>query len=1019
MNIYSPFRRFIWSIFAAVAILALYLLIRSVTSPFLDVERTKHNFTQQNPDALPEYQKDAERWFPGFPWVANASNHFRDNGQYLLCDSIDLISDGKSVIAKPIAMLWRSNPDDKDEVPVTIVADSAQLNRSGKFLDTNSSFGRITSGTIYGKVRIDGPRGLRITGEQFNLSENSMMLWSNNRVDFVWEGHTGFATKGVEIHLHGTGDAEAGLTNVTDISKVKLLGNVICNVAMPGRRNGDERLDVKIQSPGGFAFDVPMKTATFSGLRRGAPTDSLKAKDEVWVRRFTASGSEDHLVCPELKLQFRNEISLEDGTPIEGTMQLEHVIAWGRKVVFVSTENQLRLYANQLQYFLDERRIDIRNTGSTGDSGLVSVRRSGTELEVPHIQIRHAADGTLLRIECNGPGNIQSSGDALNAGHADATKPESQLALKANWFKSMNVQLASDGITRLLKLEGNASVAEESRDFRLEGETISMRLAGGETTAVDTVTSEGTPSIGSALNGSATEFDFGNLRPELLTAVGNVSLNSPHGSGTLREKLSVRFEPLEAAIALDGTSPIRTVSASNDSNPFATAIGDAKKADSGESVSFVSDTLEAVVKVGEDRAMQFHDMWLKGDVEVIRQSGKDEGGFTAKGNQLYAMNGLANQREIQLFGDPARVIRETGNLEGPRIDFKELGGMAEVKGSGRIRFDTDKGFDGKPLPSPMPIYIYWSDHMDFQKRSAKFVGNIRVTMSDGTTQDVELLCAGLTVHFTKDVSLGPKDADGGFATFSPDAAVGNSANGQIERIECHSKVTVTVDQNVDGTLSGRYKALFADLVINLQTGDFHATGPGRLESVSPDKDGNLQGSSPATARANSPAQTAETAFVYTQTEFIGELNGNLHRREASLSQNVVALVAPVRRVDEKIDIRNVPIDDLPERAGILRSEYLTISGVEAAGDSPRSFAMVARQNAGLWSRSISAGADVITYDHSKQQFIMRADGDGQVTVNHRSGTGSRFNQFNGNRFEYYRRTNQLKGDRIRRLDVTN
>ena len=1007
MSIYSPFRRFVWSVFAAVAILALYLLVRTVTSPFLDVERKKHSFTQQKPDALPEYQKDVEKWFPGFPWVANASNHFRDNGQYLLCDSIDLISEGKSVIAKPLAILWRSDSSDKDAVPVTIVADSAQLNRSVKFLDTKSEFGRITSGTIYGRVRIDGPRGLKITGELFNLSEDSMMLWSNNRVDFVWEGHSGFATKGVEIHLQGAADAEAGLTDVTDISKVKLLGNVICNVSMPGRRKGEEALDVKIQAPGGFSFDVFMKTATFSGLRRGTPTASLKPQEEVWVRRLTASGSEDHLVCPELKLQFRNEISPDDGVPIEGTMQLEHVIAWGRKVVFVSKENQLRLYANQLQYFLDERRIDIRNTGSAGGPRLVTVRRADTQLEVPHVQIRHAADGTLLRIECNGPGNLSSSGEALQSAAATSTEDKNSLKLTASWFKFMNVQLAADGMTRLLKLEGNASVAEDARRFRLSGDVIAMRLAGD-------ISQEA--GLSGQAGGSAEEFDFGNLQPENLTAMGNVSLESPQGYGTLREQLTVRFDSTDVVQELDGTGAVRTVSAFSTENPFGEAAADSG---SDESVSFISDTLEAVVKVGADRAMQFDDMWLKGGVEVVRQSESGDGGFTATGNQLYAKNGLANQREIQLFGDPARVVRDTGNLEGPRIDFRELGGMAEVKGSGRIRFETDKGFDGSQLAGPTPIYIYWSDHMDFQKRSARFVGNIRVAMSDGGTQDVELLCAGLTVHFAKDVSLGPKDADGGFAAFSSDAAADNSANGQIERIECHSKVTVTVEQAVDGTSSGSYNASFADLVINLQTGDFHATGPGRLVSVSPDKDGNLQGPSPATARANSPAQTTETAFVYTQTEFIGELNGNLHRREASLSQNVVALVAPVRRIGEKIDIRNVPIEDLPERAGILRSEYLTISGVEAADDSSSSFAMVAKQNAGLWSRSISAGADVITYDHSKQQFIMRADGDGQVTVNHRSGAGSHFNQFNGNRFEYYRRTNQLKGDRIRGLDVTN
>ena len=1027
MNIYSPYRRFIGSISAAAALFGLYLVVRVISVQFLDVERTRHEFTQQKTDFLPGYQQDAERWFPGFPWVATASNHFRDNGQFLLCNSLDLMSDGKSVVAKPIAMLWRSNPEDKDEVPVTLVAESAQLNRSVKFLDTNSSLGRITSGTIYGRVRIDGPRGLRITGDLFNLSEDSMMLWSNNRVDFVWEGHTGYSTKGVEIHLHSSGTADAGLTSVTDISKVKLLGTVVCNVSMPGRSKGDNAVDVKIQAPGGFSFDVPMKTAKFSGLPRGNSAESLKARDEVWIRQTSSDGNTDHLVCPELKLQFRNEISTVDGSPIEGSMQLEHVIAWGRRVVFLSAKNDLRLYANQLQYFLDERRIDIRNTGTTGDLQQVVVKRADTTLEVPHIQIRHDKDGALERVECNGAGSINSVFEPPSTADATDSATEAAMAdqmnqplnLNATWFKSMVVQMAPDGLTRMMKLEGNASVAEEIQNFRLSGETIAMRLFSGP---ADEQKIGDKDKANSDASLSAAEFDFANLQPELLTAVGNVSLSSPQGDGVLRDKLTVRFENAEAVADTRDDNPIRTVSASDSTNPFS------KKASAGaddsekQLISFVSDTLEAVVKVGEKNSMQFQDLWLKGDVEVIRQALDDSEGFTAKGNQLYAKNGLKSQREIQLFGDPARVMRDTGNLEGPRIDFRELDGMALVPGNGRIRFVTDKTLDGKPLAKPMPIDIYWSEHMHFQKRSADFVGNIRVVMDDGVSQSVEILCAGLTVHFAKEIALGPKEQDGSFATILKDSdRSGNGSavgNGQIERIECHSKVTVKIAQTLDGVASGRYDVVVADLVVNLQSGDFSATGPGRLESVSPDKEGKLQGTSPAVARANSPAQTSETAFVYTQTEFIGELTGNLQRREARLSQNVVALVAPVRRVDEKIDIRNVPVEDLPENAGILKSEYLTISGIDESEDSPQSFALVARQNAGLWSRSISAGADVITYDHSKQQFIMRADGDGQVTVNHRAGSGNRFNQFNGNRFEYYRRTNQLKGDRIRGLDYT-
>ena len=263
--------------------------------------------------------------------------------------------------------------------------------------------------------------------------------------------------------------------------------------------------------------------------------------------------------------------------------------------------------------------------------------------------------------------------------------------------------------------------------------------------------------------------------------------------------------------------------------------------------------------------------------------------------------------------------------------------------------------------------------------------------------------------------MGARDDAEGFAAFVVDGS-SDKKNAGVESIDFHDKVLVTIDQITDGIPSGRHTATFADLVVNLQTGDFHAIGPGLIESISPDKEGDLQGAPPVTARANSPAQTTETAFVYMQVEFIGELTGNKDRKEAELTQNVVAMVTPARHVDEEIDLQIVSTEDLPERAGILRAEVLNVSSIEKPGQDPKddtvSFSMIARNNARLESRDITARADEIVYDHDKQQFIMKADGEGRVSVSHRSGPRGKYNRFNGKRCEYYRRTHELKGDRI-------
>ena len=46
------------------------------------------------------------------------------------------------------------------------------------------------------------------------------------------------------------------------------------------------------------------------------------------------------------------------------------------------------------------------------------------------------------------------------------------------------------------------------------------------------------------------------------------------------------------------------------------------------------------------------------------------------------------------------------------------------------------------------------------------------------------------------------------------------------------------------------------------------------------------------------------------------------------------------------------------------------------------------------------------------------DGDNTVTVNHRAGPAGKFNRILGNRFEYYRQTNQLKADEVNGLNLS-
>ncbi len=1016
---------------STIALVAVYVVFRLATSPFLEVEREKRTFTQlETSDDEPEFRRIASKWFPLDQWVSKSAMHFRHGGRYVYFQKYDLIDAPKqspTVDFRPIAMLWNGESED---VPVRLVANSAQLQHSRQFSLLDMDLGRITGGRLAGGVRIRGPRGLKISVPTLHLSEDSMKLWSSDKVYFAWEGHKGYASSGIDVYLQS--DTEDGLANVTNISEIVLNGRVDCDFSLPGQRAGDEELKLKISAAQGFKYDFTTMTGVFQGISAHPETQSssfdrpIKRDEEVWVRRFNADDSVDQLVCPELKLQFRNEVPNEPGMPIDDRLHLENITAWGKQVAFYSPEHNLTVLANDLRYAVDERLIDIKNTrmDHTGRQNFVEVRQDGARLIVPRIRILHNADGAIQRVECLGTGNLSAkppspSSDEQRVGAA--TKEKKGGAFTATWRQSMTLQLGADGLTRIVTLKEGASVAQPEAGFRLSAGAIAMRLAKSVVRTDAEERSQRSSGIVGPVSKppSDSTFDLGSLRPEVLTATENVVLISPDTSGRLRERLTVRFEDMIRTKPEEGerAGGVRAVSESRRTTPASLSSTD--RASAKDRVAFVSDTLDAIVMISEeseDREVQFHNLWLKGGVRVERRAENAEDSFTASGNQLFAAEGLNDNREVQLFGDPAKVERLTDTLEGPRIDLEELSRQAKVVGSGRIRLLTDKGIDGRPLLQPTPIDIFWSDHMEFQNRRAHFVGNIRVIMSDGKTQHMEVTCSGLDVYFDRDIALGQQTTEGSFLAVQT-ASDDSSASGPIERIECQSHVVVNIEQFAKGVTSARHNAEFADLTVNLTTGDFTAIGRGFVSSISPDRNGQLQGSSPVTARANTPAQTHETAFVFMKAEFIGDIRGNLQRQEATLSHHVEAVVAPVRRVDEKIDFDNIATAQLPERAGILSAEELTISAVPLAESESDSFAIVAKENARLESQTISGTADVITYDHSKEQFILRAEGRGSVTVNHRVSLDSQFNKLVGKRFEYYRRTNQLNAEEIRSLDV--
>ncbi len=77
-----------------------------------------------------------------------------------------------------------------------------------------------------------------------------------------------------------------------------------------------------------------------------------------------------------------------------------------------------------------------------------------------------------------------------------------------------------------------------------------------------------------------------------------------------------------------------------------------------------------------------------------------------------------------------------------------------------------------------------------------------------------------------------------------------------------------------------------------------------------------------------------------------------------------------------------------------------------------SFTLEAERNARLESNLLSGDADRITYDHVKEQFILRATRESPATVFHRPGARGEVRSLVGQRFEYYPTRDHLVANEI-------
>ncbi len=985
-------------------LLTVYAGYYSLTALLLDVARTKPAITGARSAApASEFTDLIRKWFsaPADRWVASAGKKFRDGQRYLFfqefhqADNSRNLSSGDpvySMIVQPVAVLWMQDGEDH---PVTITAEKAQLDRTEPLSLEKPEFGRIRRGILSGVVTLRGPQGLWIQGTNFTVDEESLKIFSSHPVEFAWDRHRGRAENGVEIQLLTAAENRDGLMSVSDVQSIRLNGRVRCEMVMESDGSEESTETISINAARGFEFLVQERLATFFGFedRRDA-----RSENQIVVQRPIPSGQVDQLVCTQLTLQLRPRIRPPGAQPgHSGGMELQSVHAEGSRVLLSSQEHGIKALLTSLRYTVDSRTIELAHPSASaaGRTANVEIRQGGTRVLAPRIVAILGDDHRIRSAECSGPGMI------MHQGESDTS------AVEADWSGTCIVDQFP---RRRVELRGNARVVQAARNLALTGESIAMTLLEGDDGEAASAGSPDQP--GDAAGG----LNFSRLRPDVLTAKRNVTLSAPQVNGIAREQMTVNFRP---ATAHSNGPPESGNSADGGrgADPAAATFGEV---DAAAFTHFEADTMQADVvnstgPQADSSPARISQIWISGNVSVEYTAVDPDNSFSARGNVLHAEDGFSAGRDISLFGDPATIMSATRVIEGQRIDLNDLRRDASVRGSGRIRLVVERDMSGSALETPAPLDIYWGDRMTFSGTTAEFVGNIRGVITAAAQgnqkQHLELRCPVMKVFLAENGSRPKpeKQRSGGTPAVLP---VGSSRRSttEIERIECESRVDIRVERHTDGSATERHLAMVSDLKVNLQTGEVAATGPGWIESTQPDQGNQLKVASAVTVQANRTVRARDNPFVFVRASFIGNLSGNFEQRVMRLHQHVAGVFGPVRRLGDQIEVNAVSAADLPDQTGILRCELLTVHAIPGVTSDQQSFALIAETNADLESRQFKGSADRITYDHSKQQYVLRADPGGLATVFHHPENSGESRSFVGQGFKYYPRRNELKGD---------
>ncbi|MFO0917966.1 MAG: hypothetical protein U0872_06575 [Planctomycetaceae bacterium] len=983
-----------------------YLVYSLLVSPALkppDMRRetipTETSVDTQRPI---ENVRVASTWLEGQPWASAANTHLRTDEMFIYTNEVEPRGENKQVKFSPFAAVWLSKNKQGAEQALTITAKSALLGFENAFEIDSPKPGRVTGGTIVGDVRITGPEGLEVRGDAFSFSEANQTIQSSSGreqgIQFRFGQNDGVAQSMRMKLIKGDRPVAKDRPNIVGIESVELHRIKAMNLML---RNGQEEIPVHIKCPRGrFIYQVEAHTATF--LSDDAVSD--KASNDVLVYRLTnaATRQSDQLRCNKLTVAFEPK----ETAAVASAESAEEPASHKPQPEFRRVETNLEFRAlraeGKVRIKSDKYDMTGKMTVLTYDAlqrsvvlsalapEIVSITQAASQLRCPEVELTLGLGEELKNVFCRGEGKFWNS------------DPESgEVVYAADWMKQLRKYSDAETGWDVVELEGEAIFRQTSQETALAGNLIRLWT-----------TPMAAPTAGEFNLAGQTD-----VKPRKLLATGQVMMLHPKIE-TETEHLEVVFDQEDSAESPSVSGPARPsrtalvpamfVSQPPNKNPapaFASvppprnlpddqdgspedrpkpAAGRAKlSADdelnsppaasehsgmrddgSEQSPMFVAaDSIRVrMVERPDSQEPEVANIETQGHVEVRQPSADGSGTLIVHGERLDVTQTSETDQAVNVYGEPGRPahIRDDGrqlHLEGPTIHLRRAENRAWVEGAGLLQMPVPKSLDGKDLPTPQLLDVWWRDGMSFDGLTATFRGGVRAKLDTGVMQ-----CQLMEVSLVERLDFSATDGS-------------SQAQPQVKSVLCRDGVKFENKIYQEGLLMEIQQAEMFEFEFDQLRETSFAQGPGQMQMWRRGNGRRAGLATVETVQANHAERGPSTEWEYIRVDFAKRMVGQIARRSSTFHEHVQVLYGPVERPLDVLDKHN-----LPKFGGHMECNMLDVVQVPGKAGGKPFVQLEAAGNARLEANEFGGLSDKLSYDQSNGLYVLRSLGHRKATI---------------------------------------